>query len=108
MHLQFHLAAEHEALQLRRNRICIGIGQHQHHVILGQSQQLEHRQGAALGAQPGAPLPVLQGQGGHVAAELGVGENGRIGALQAQQLMAGQARICDESRGKVVRHVNEV
>jgi hypothetical protein len=32
----------------------------------------------------------------------------RIRALQAQQLVAGQARISDESRGQVVRHVNEV
>ena len=93
---------------MRRNRIGIAVGQYQHHVVFGQPKQLEHRQGAALGAQPGAPLPVLQGQGSDVAAELGVGENGRIHALQAQQLVAGQARISDESRGQVVRHVNEV
>jgi hypothetical protein len=93
---------------LRRNRIGIAVGQHQHHVVVGQPKQLEHRQGAALGAQPGTPLPVLQGQGGDIAAELGVGEDGRIRALQAQQLVAGQARISDESRGQVVRHVNEV
>ena len=107
-HLYLHLATEHEALQLRRNRIGIAVGQHQHHVIVGQPEQLEHCQGAALGTQPGAPLPVQQGQGGDIAAELGVGEGGRIRALQAQQLVAGQARISDESRGQVVRHVNEV
>ncbi|MNS73862.1 hypothetical protein D3C72_1073150 [compost metagenome] len=108
MYLQFHFAAEHEALQLRRNRIGIAVGEHQQHMVIGQPQQLKHCQGAAFGAQPRAPLPVQQGQGGHVAAELGMGKSRRIHALQAQQLMAGQARICDESRGKVVRHVNEV
>lgn len=107
-HLHLHLAAEHEALQLRRNRIGIAVSQHQHHVVVGQPKQLEHRQGTALGAQPGTPLPVLQGQGGDIAAELGVGKESRIRALQAQQLVAGQARISDESRGQVVRHVNEV
>ncbi|KAG1272790.1 hypothetical protein G6F64_015464 [Rhizopus arrhizus] len=77
-------------------------------MVFGQPKQLEHRQGAALGTQPGTPLPVHQGQGSDIAAELGVGENGRIDTLQAQQLVAGKARISDESRGQVVRHVNEV
>ncbi|WP_251280357.1 hypothetical protein, partial [Enterobacter hormaechei] len=77
---------------MRRNRIGIAIRQHQHQVVVGQPQQLEHRQGAALGAQPGTPLPVQQGQGGDIAAELGVGKDSRIRALQAQQLVAGQAR----------------
>ena len=106
-HLHLHLAAEHEALQLRRNRIGIAVSQHQHHGL---------RPAEAAGTPPGCgpwrsarhSTASAAGQGGDIAAELGVGKDSRIRALQAQQLVAGQARISDESRGQVVRHVNEV
>ena len=49
-----------------------------------------------------------QGQGGDVAGELGMGEGGRIGTAETEQLVTGEARKAGEIGGQVVRHVNGV
>ena len=95
-------------LQLRRNRIGVAIGEHHHDALSVQPQQLEHSNGAALGRQPGTPLPMPQGQGGDIAGELGMGERGRIGTAETEQLVTGEARKAGEIGGQVVRHVNGV
>jgi hypothetical protein len=48
------------------------------------------------------------GQAGDVTGKLGVGERGRIGTIQTEQLVTGEARKTVEIHGQVVRHVNGV
>jgi hypothetical protein len=51
---------------------------------------------------------VLDGQGGDIAGELGMGERRRIHTAQAEQRVTGKARKTTEIEGQVVRHVNGV
>ena len=74
------LAAEHVTLQFRREIGRIGIRQQQPQRLGIPFQQGEQGDHPAFRGQPAVPLPVADGQGGHLVHELRLGEGGRIAA----------------------------
>ena len=101
------LSSEHEALQLRGQFTGLAVRHHQQQVIVRLLEQRKQRNDAALGGQPGIPLPMPGCQCAHVVGELRLRKSRGIRALKHDEGMVGQGKEGSHGRGKVVRHEGE-